>query len=75
MLDFVDISLSFRKDMCTVRPNFIGYNTEDIMFRGGDFYAIYDYETGFWTKDFRRACELIDKELIRKVYDEKVKLQ
>ncbi len=71
MLDFVDISLSFRKDMCTVRPNFIGYNTEDIMFRGGDFYAIYDYETGFWTKDFRRACELIDKELIRKVYDEK----
>lgn len=70
MLDFVDISMSFKKDLCTVRPNFISYDIEDIMFRGGDFYAIWDYETGFWTTDFNRACDLIDKQLYRMAFEE-----
>ena len=71
MLDFVDVSLTFRKDSCTVRPNFMSYGIEDIMFRGGDFYAVYDYETGFWTKDFRKACELIDKQLFNIAFEKR----
>ena len=33
------------------------------MTRGGDFYAIYDEEAGFWTKSKPRAFELIDAQV------------
>lgn len=33
------------------------------MTRGGMFYAIYDEETGFWTKSKPRAIELIDQQV------------
>ena len=33
------------------------------MTRGGAFYAIYDEETGFWTKSKPRAIELIDQQV------------
>lgn len=33
------------------------------MTRGGQFYAIYDNETGFWTKSKPKAIELIDQQV------------
>ena len=65
MLDFLMVSMrSPKKDIVEIYPKFIVKGTsKDLMIRGGDFYAIWNDETGLWSTEENVAIELIDKEL------------
>ena len=52
MLDFLMISTrSPKKDVVEIYPKFILKKSEDLMIRGGDFYAIWDEDRGLWSTD------------------------
>ena len=71
MLDFLMVSMrSPKKDTVEIYPKFIVKGTsKDLMIRGGDFYAIWNDETGLWSTDENTAIELIDREL-KEFYEE-----
>ena len=70
MLDFLKITTRSRKSgVVEVYPNFIIKKSNDLMIRGGDFYAIWVEERGLWSTDEQDALQLIDREL--KEYAEK----
>lgn len=66
MLDFVlvkekeDVRLK-KLASKSIYPEFRVIKSEDLMIRGGAFYAIWDEYNGFWTKNENRARELVDK--------------
>ena len=74
-MDFLEIRVNdlSKKDqeIYKVAPNFIVQKSNDLMTRGGGFYAIWDPENAIWTKDLFRARELIDKEIYK--FTEKLK--
>jgi hypothetical protein len=53
-----------------VYPKFKVNRSEDLMIRGGDFYAIWDDELDMWSTDEQDALKLMDEE-IRKHVEEK----
>ena len=64
MLDFLLISArATKKDGIEIYPKFIIKKSEDLMVRGGDFYAIWIEEEGRWSTDEQDALRLIDREL------------
>lgn len=64
MLDFLIISTrSPKKGIVEVYPKFIIKRSNDLMIRGGDFYAIWIEERGLWSTDEQDAIQLIDHEL------------
>lgn len=64
MLDFLVISTRPTKNGTEIYPTFRTYpKSKDLMFRGGDFYAIWDGEAGIWSTDEDDAKRLIDQEL------------
>lgn len=64
MLDFLKIATRTpKKDIVEVYPEFIVDDSEDLMIRGSDFYAIWNENTGLWSKDETVAIRMIDKEL------------
>ena len=67
MLDFLMISMRKPKrgDIVEVYPKFIVGKHEDLMIRGGDFYAIWVEERGLWSTDENDVIKLIDRELDR----------
>lgn len=70
MLDFLMISSrSKNRGVIEIYPKFIIKKSEDLMIRGGDFYAIWIEERGLWSTDEEDAIKLIDKEL-DKYYNE-----
>lgn len=72
MLDFLEISE--RRDKLgylEIYPSFNIVKTSDIMIRGGDFYAIWDEESGTWSTDENVAISLIDREVDRYKRDKK----
>lgn len=46
-----------------IYPNFKIGKTNDLMIRGGDFYAIWVEDRGLWSTDENDALQLIDREL------------
>jgi len=48
-----------------IYPKFIIKKSDDLMIRGGDFYAIWIEERGLWSTDEQDAVDLIDRELDR----------
>lgn len=68
MLDFVQIRTATRAlgrggcdgEVVTVYPEFIVGRTEDLMTRGRDFYAVWDEDSGFWTKDPSAVARIVD---------------
>lgn len=67
-LDFMSISTKVVKKgkdnyITEVYPSFLIDFTKDLMIRGGDFYAIWDEEKGYWTQNEYDAIKLIDKEV------------
>lgn len=44
-------------------PKFVVRKSEDLMIRGGDFYAVWVEERGLWSTDEDDVCQLIDKAL------------
>ena len=64
MFDFLKVIKNFQKGRYYYKPTFITKSSiKDLMTRGGAFYAIYDEESGFWTKSKPRAIELIDQQV------------
>ena len=71
MLDFVKITSRPTKSGVEIYPKFIMKRSEDLMIRGGDFYAIWVEERGLWSTDEQDVIHLIDREL--DVYAEEYK--
>ena len=63
MIDFLMISTKLTKGVVEIYPKFILKKSSDLMIRGGDFYAIWDEESGVWSIDEQDAIRLIDNEL------------
>ena len=64
MLDFMTISTRpTKRGTVEVYPKFMIKKTEDLMIRGGDFYAIWDEEREIWAQEEQDAIKLIDSEL------------
>lgn len=66
MIDFLMISTrSTKRGVIEIYPKFIIKRSDDLMIRGGDFYAIWIEERGLWSTDEQDALQLIDRELDR----------
>ena len=65
MLDFLTIATRDKKSLVEVYPKFIIKKSQDLMIRGGDFYAIWNEDRGLWSTDEDDATQLIDRELSR----------
>lgn len=64
MIDFLKISTrSPKQGVIEIYPKFIINKSEDLMIRGGDFYAIWLEDRGLWSTDEQDAIQLIDREL------------
>lgn len=64
MLDFLTIcARPGRNGVTEIYPDFIVKKSQDLMIRGGDFYAIWVEERGLWSTDEDDAVRLIDREL------------
>lgn len=74
MLDFLKISKRTTKGGAVeFYPKFFIKKSEDLMIRGGDFYAIWVEERGLWSTDEQDALHLIDRELINEANEYKAK--
>ena len=64
MLDFVKISVKRPKNgRMEVYPKFIIKKSEDLMIRGGDFYAVWVESKGLWSTDEQDVVTLVDHEI------------
>lgn len=64
MVDFLTINTrSKKKGIVEIYPKFIIGKSNDLMIRGGDFYAVWLEEKGLWSTDEQDALQLIDREL------------
>ena len=72
MLDFFTIGTRTNKSGTTeVYPKFIMKRSEDLMIRGGDFYAIWVEERGLWSTDEQDVINLVDRETSNYVKEHK----
>lgn len=62
-LDFLVISTRKRKGVTELYPTFKIDKANDLMTRGGDFYAIWDQNKNLWSTDEYDAIRLVDQEL------------
>lgn len=66
MIDFLMISTRpGKKEVTEIYPKFIIKKSDDLMIRGGDFYAIWLEDRKLWSTDEQDALQLIDRELDR----------
>ena len=64
MIDFLIISTRTTKKGVEIYPKFRLYpKSQDLMIRGGDFYAVWLEDRGLWSTDEQDALRLIDYEL------------
>lgn len=63
MVDFLTISRRPGKRDVEIYPKFIVGKSNDLMIRGSDFYAVWDEDRGFWSRDEVDLIKMIDKEL------------
>lgn len=65
MLDFLLIStrVKSRSGILEIYPKFVIKRSEDLMIRGGDFYAIWIEKKGLWSTDENDVIKLVDEEL------------
>lgn len=65
MIDFLRIATrSTRRGVVEIYPKFVIRNpSDDLMIRGGDFYAVWVEERGLWSTNEQDAINLIDSEL------------
>jgi len=66
VIDFLMIATrSTKRGVVEIYPKFKIMKSNDLMIRGGDFYAIWLEDRGFWSTEEQDALQLIDKELDR----------
>lgn len=72
MLDFFTIATRTTKNGKTeVYPKFIMKKSEDLMIRGGDFYAIWNEDRGLWSTDEQDVINLVDRETSKFIEEHK----
>lgn len=65
-VDFYTIVIHERKDgTLQIRPDWKVGRSEDLMTRGGSFYAIWDERRGLWSQDIYDVQRLVDEDLTR----------
>jgi hypothetical protein len=69
VLDFLAIATRSTKNGIEVTPKFLVKKSNDLMIRGGDFYAVWDEENKMWSTDEDDVTRLVDSAL-RKYIDE-----
>ena len=75
MLDFFTIATRLTKSGKTeVYPKFRMNRSDDLMIRGGDFYAIWNEDRGLWSTDEQDVITLIDREIMKYIEAHKGKL-
>ena len=75
MLDFFTIATRRTKSgTIEVYPKFIMKRSEDIMIRGGDFYAIWVEDRGLWSTDEQDVINLVDREISKFIEEHKEQL-
>ena len=62
-MDFMTVSTKMSKSGIEIYPKFWAVNSNDLMIRGGDFYAIWDEKNGQWSTSKERAIDIIDAEI------------
>ena len=65
-MDFLEVEQQQTKNGIEIVPMFSGYNSDDLMIRGGKFYAAFDPETNLWVTNENWVKQQIDKELYSK---------
>ena len=74
MVDFLIISMRNIKTGVEIYPKFRLYpKSQDLMIRGGDFYAVWNEELGLWSTNEDDALSMIDSELQKYAEDYKSK--
>ena len=72
MLDFFTIATRTTKNgKVEVYPKFIMRKSDDLMIRGGDFYAVWNEDKGLWSTDEQDVITLIDRETTRFIDEHK----
>ena len=56
-------STSLKSMVLDIYPDFRVIRSDDLMIRGGDFYAIWDEPAGLWNTDEYRVQRLVDNHL------------
>lgn len=65
-MDFYEVrTRTTKKGTIEVYPEFLVRRHKDLMVQGGKFYAIWDQQTGLWTKDEYFVAEVIDRDLYK----------
>lgn len=62
--DFIIPSLSATRSGYDIFLDFDVGNSDHLMIKGGDVYAMYDFSTGLWTTDKNRMIKLLDEVLL-----------
>jgi len=62
-MDFYRIAERDTKSGREVYPDFVVARSEDLMIRGGSFYAIWDESKGLWSTDEYDVARIVDQEL------------
>lgn len=66
MLDFVKIATRpTKRGVVEIYPTFRLIRSNDLMIRGGDFYAVWVEDRGLWSTDEQDVLELIDRDLAK----------
>lgn len=64
MFDFLTVSTRMKKPGFTeIYPKFLIQKSDDLMIRGGDFYAVWVEDRGLWSTDENDVVQLVDREL------------
>lgn len=78
MVDFLMIAVQPPKkkdDVTVIYPKFAIKKSEDLMIRGGDFYAIWVEDRGLWSTDEQDVIKIVDAELDKYVKDNAYKFE
>ena len=75
MLDFFTVATRSKKPgYIEIYPKFQVKPTEDLMIRGGDFYAVWVEDRGLWSTDEYDVVQLVDRELTKYAEEHKNEL-
>lgn len=66
-MDFYQVVVREAKKGVEVFPDFLVKHSNDLMIRGGAFYAIWDEKKGLWSKNQLDVCRIVDADLRSKV--------
>lgn len=76
MLDFFKVSTRVKKPGYTeIYPKFLIQKSDDLIIRGGDFYAVWVEDRGLWSTDEDDVVQLVDRELNKFVEENKETLE